>query len=141
MADALVALRRISKFLVAEELAEPYLIESDSKYALTVDGTFTWESVHSQGSKFEHEKTAKSSKSPPKGLLPTSNKDDDTEKTDLESTVLEDQPFQLNNLHMSIQRGAFVAIVGRVGSGKVSRRTCLLLHDAHRVLRVRSCKP
>lgn len=36
------------------------------------------------------------------------------------SSSSEEQPFQLKNLKLTIPKGAFVAIIGRVGSGKVS---------------------
>ena len=38
----------------------------------------------------------------------------------------EEKPFELIDLKLKISRGSFVAIVGRVGSGKV-RRSCIVL--------------
>ncbi|KAF8882127.1 P-loop containing nucleoside triphosphate hydrolase protein [Infundibulicybe gibba] len=86
LSDALVALGRISKFLTAEELADPYLIDYESKPAVEVDGAFAWETE----GKLEEPKFSKG------------------------------KPFELNNLKLSVEKGAFVAIVGRVGSGKSS---------------------
>ena len=40
----------------------------------------------------------------------------------------EDQPFELVDLKLKIPRGSFVAIVGRVGSGKV-RLVCTASHS------------
>ncbi|KAI0929440.1 hypothetical protein AcV7_005292 [Taiwanofungus camphoratus] len=45
-ADAVVALGRISKFLTAEELAVPYTIDPDSKFAIDVEGDFAWETAY-----------------------------------------------------------------------------------------------
>ncbi|KAF5390987.1 hypothetical protein D9757_004049 [Collybiopsis confluens] len=45
LSDALVALGRIGKFLTAEELAEPYVIDFERKHAVEVDGDFTWETA------------------------------------------------------------------------------------------------
>lgn len=47
--------------------------------------------------------------------LPTVNPDQPDS-----SSPPEEQPFQLQGLKLTVPKGAFVAIVGRVGSGKVS---------------------
>jgi ATP-binding cassette, subfamily C (CFTR/MRP), member 1 len=43
--DALVALRRISEFLTAEELADSMHIDFESKCGVEAEGDFTWETV------------------------------------------------------------------------------------------------
>lgn len=45
MAEVMVALARITKFLVADELVEPYLIDASTKNAISVDGDFVWETA------------------------------------------------------------------------------------------------
>ena len=45
LADSLVALGRISSFLTAEELGEPYRIDTAISNAIDVDGDFTWETA------------------------------------------------------------------------------------------------
>ena len=58
-ADAAVALGRIGSFLTAEELAEPYAIDKDSKHAIDVEGDFQWEAVPkagASGGKFQNGK-------------------------------------------------------------------------------------
>lgn len=130
-ADGAVALGRIASFLTAEELAEPYTIDQGSKHAVDVDGDFQWETTYggkNSGSKFEkgahksaqdkekrHSKSVKKDAAP---VLPTTN---DPEKgDDLDAPPKEEEkPFELKNLKMQVPRGSFVAIVGRVGSGKV----------------------
>ncbi|KAI0700341.1 multidrug resistance-associated ABC transporter [Cytidiella melzeri] len=129
-ADAAVALGRIGTFLTAEELAEPYVIYKDSKYAIDVDGDFQWETTSKAamaGSKFHHKKgeaaggkgkgpEKKSGKKDAEPVLPTSAPTATEEK----KIDKEEKPFELKGLNLKIPKGSFVAIVGRVGSGKSS---------------------
>lgn len=142
LSDATVALLRISKFLTAEELAEPYVIDYELKTAVDVDGDFTWETAGKpvdNGQKLEKgtdrkgdprakkldEKPAREKRERKRGskngkepVLPTTAKSDDaTEKE--EENKADEKPFELKNLKLQVPKGAFVAIVGRVGSGKV----------------------
>jgi ATP-binding cassette, subfamily C (CFTR/MRP), member 1 len=151
MSDALVALGRIGKFLVAEELAEPYAIDYTNQNALDVDGDFTWETVGkgivdpkfsiakdgAHGGDKKKEKKPKESKpvekkkkgffggkkAADKGpVLPTTVTDDQTQGADGAQAAEgadDEKPFELKNLKMHIPKGSFIAIVGRVGSGKV----------------------
>lgn len=132
LSDALVALGRISKFLNAEELAELYKIDYEMKHAVTIDADFTWETAgkleenkfaigtHGQGRKMGGGVTRKKgretkSKAKREAVLPT------VVQTALESSTKEpeEKPFELKGVKFNIPKGAFVAIVGRVGSGKV----------------------
>jgi hypothetical protein len=74
----------------------------------------------------------KSKKGTKKDILPTSTQDttsDDESKDEGEETkdskmkdepeTEDEKPFELNKLRMIVPKGAFVGIVGRVGSGKV----------------------
>ncbi|KLO19493.1 multidrug resistance-associated ABC transporter [Schizopora paradoxa] len=128
--DALVALRRIGTFLNAEELEEPYAIDDDMKWAVKANATFAWESVSStsdtspggkfsvEGDKEQSDKgKSKKDKKKEKPLLPTNEGETSTSKGGKES---EEKPFELRDLQLDVPRGAFVAIVGRVGSGKSS---------------------
>lgn len=147
LADASVALGRISSFLTAEELAEPYKIDPDNEFAIEVDGSFQWETAYKAnigGPKFDtgkgkhgHGKGAKDDKKEEKvttkparkgrffkrgkkgPALPTDGK----EKTDQKKKE-EEPPFELADLKLRIHKGSFVAIVGRVGSGKVCHSSC-----------------
>lgn len=145
---------RISSFLTAEELADPYKIDPNSEYAVQVDGSFQWETTPKAAAtgakgKFETGKGKhsgdtgakppqrdeskqamanvttgsarkgffrrgkKESKGP---VLPTTAPKGDGEK---EKSDEGEKPFELADLRLKIPRGAFVAVVGRVGSGKV----------------------
>ncbi|TFK67200.1 multidrug resistance-associated ABC transporter [Pluteus cervinus] len=138
ISDALVALGRISKFLLAEEMSEIYSIDYDRKFAVDVDGDFTWETVgRLEEPKFtgghggpknggKRGKPNKKGKKLKDGELPTSSKDiaegsdSPGSRTPGGSEKEEEKPFELKNLKFSVPRGSFVAIVGRVGSGKSS---------------------
>lgn len=143
IADSLVALNRISKFLTAEDMPEPYSLMPSGDYAVDIDGDFKWETTHKPGSYTG--KPRRKAKEKPKGarkpsdtgkiqglfhprkrtpdqLLPTNTTesrypDEKLEKRSIESDV--EKPFELTNIKLKIPKGAFVAIVGRVGSGKV----------------------
>ena len=141
-ADGVVALGRIGKFLTAEELTEAYTVNEESKYAVDVDGDFKWETAFkpsSQDPKPDHEKAKDGlakEKAAPKGrarkslgLFRKKEKGpvlsmttDDVPKEDIkgsEDQKDEEKPFELTDLKLQIPKGSFVAIVGRVGSGKV----------------------
>ena len=145
--DAVVALGRISKFLVAEELAEPYKTEPTSKYAVDVDGDFAWETVGKpddgpkvgmgkKGARLPSDKKPAGSKTVPEAtkkgralwrrrkssapVLPTTLSKEQLQKPTKGKS--DEKPFELKSVQLQIPKGAFVAIVGRVGSGKVGPR-------------------
>ncbi|KAG6863993.1 hypothetical protein C0991_001277, partial [Blastosporella zonata] len=131
LSDALVALGRISKFLTSEELADPYLIDYEQKTAVSVDGDFTWETA----GKLEENKFAvggKAGKGKPRKkadtakpkkeefVLPTTANLDSSATSTAEGSQEDEKPFELKDLKFTVPKGSFVAIVGRVGSGKSS---------------------
>ncbi|KDQ53927.1 hypothetical protein JAAARDRAFT_38897 [Jaapia argillacea MUCL 33604] len=140
MADASVALQRISKFLTAEELEEPYKVDWNSPDAVDVEeGDFRWETArgadtkagkfnvahgkHGKKEKKEKKKEERKGKKDKSGVLPSTTQDVDGEKAEEKEKAKakeEEKPFELKNVNMKIPKGSFVAIVGRVGSGKSS---------------------
>lgn len=126
LGDASVALDRISKFLLAEELEADYPIDSSSKFAVRLHGDFTWEASESSTTTNAQTQSAPAVKKvdlPEKsrGRVKTEqSKESDrpSSSSDLEEDGL--LPFQLNDIRIDIPKGKFVAIVGRVGSGKSS---------------------
>ncbi|KAJ6465868.1 multidrug resistance-associated ABC transporter [Mycena sanguinolenta] len=133
LSDAIVAFGRIGKFLTAEELPDPYLIEPERKNAVEVDASFAWETAGKlEGGKFAIGGKGKGKSKGPKGagpdkgkkggeLLPTSEKNTPAPSGTVTPMPREEEkPFELTNLKFSVPKGAFVAIVGKVGSGKSS---------------------
>ncbi|KAI1798260.1 multidrug resistance-associated ABC transporter [Ganoderma leucocontextum] len=142
--DALVALRRIGAFMRAEELSVPYEIDARADSAVDVDGDFTWETVRKDANainlaaKFGKDKKAmavekKGRKKGDDSLLPTAlntptgaspaRSAENVSAAGGSGEVKEkeqEKPFELKGIKLKIPKGSFVAIVGRVGSGKSS---------------------
>lgn len=135
-----MALRRISKYLIAEELVEPYSVEPESEYAVDVEGDFVWETSHgpktagkdqkgvtkgdsskSAGSQKKHKRKRGSNGDKKDSILLT------VSPVDEKVEDAEDKPFELKDLRFKVHKGAFVAIVGSVGSGKVSTSITLFI--------------
>jgi ATP-binding cassette subfamily C (CFTR/MRP) protein 1 len=134
LADAMVSFGRLCDFLTAEELTETYLIDHSQPLALHVDGDFEWEtSLKLQATSEDSDKTDELAKLPKesgrkaadkkkskegheKEALPFTTSDVTPDKEDKD----DEKPFALKDLRLDVQKGTFVAIVGRVGSGKVS---------------------
>ena len=130
---------------MAEELAEPYQIHETLPLAVQVNGDFTWETVLGEKKekgkaeeKSDKKKTndkaqsrwKKSKKKTGQDLLPSTIEDDKITGNDdsLSTEKEEEPPFSFKDLRFEVPKGAFVAIVGRVGCGKVRREvTCELL--------------
>ncbi|CAE6373370.1 unnamed protein product [Rhizoctonia solani] len=149
-ADAYVALGRISKFLTSEELQDEFEVQPGNKYAVDVRGTFTWERgggpqdpdlkngkkvdgvAETEVSKTDKEaaakkkaedKTKKSKEKEKKKrekerLAKKRQGIDPNDSSDEESHGPE--PFRLVDVDLQISHGAFVGIVGKIGSGKSS---------------------
>jgi ATPase subunit of ABC transporter with duplicated ATPase domains len=124
--DAYVALGRIGAFLTAEELGESYSVDAESKYAVQVDGDFSWEASLSEkeaatragsknGKQQDKSKAGRGGKNQTP-VLPTTSTSKEEENTDEQ----DEKPFELLGMKMKVPKGAFIAIVGRVGSGKSS---------------------
>lgn len=140
LTDAMVALGRIGTFLTAEELDEPYKIQDDIKLAVEVDGDFAWETVLSVTGKGAESKfaalgagkggaAANRWSKRKSNLLPATTADvnpGDEKPKEKEKDEEEKKPFELNNLQFRVPKGAFVGIVGRVGSGKSSLLQALI---------------
>jgi hypothetical protein len=104
------------------------------KNAVTIDGDFTWETagkleggkfaVGAQESRLGGGKAVRKGKGPngkSEAVLPTIVPAEKVRGTETEdsSKRAEEKPFELRDVKFSVPKGAFVAIVGRVGSGKV----------------------
>ena len=120
-------LGRISKFLQLEELLEPYLLDYGMKHAVKVDGDFSWEVAGSKirGNGFFGKDGKKRPDAKPKLEKQKSSKSKElvlptvAPKIEKEKEEEEEKLFELRDLKFSVPKDSFVAIVGRVGSGKV----------------------
>jgi ATP-binding cassette, subfamily C (CFTR/MRP), member 1 len=100
--DASNAFERLSKVFAAEVMKEePFSVNSELQFAVEVDhATFEWELSAKPQEAEQLEKKISDS--------------------DLNHSI-SDSPFQVRDLCMNIPRGILVAIIGRVGSGKVGQ--------------------
>lgn len=107
ISDAKSALTRLTKLFHAEVIDGPsFIIDPTQIMALRIENaTFEWESFPSSKSKTkERRRKAEAKDEPPEY-----------------STTDTSRPFQLVEINMTVPRGSLVAVVGRVGSGKVCR--------------------
>ncbi|EJD44567.1 ATP-dependent bile acid permease [Auricularia subglabra TFB-10046 SS5] len=129
--DGYVSLQRIAKMLMADELEDVYSIigagktaDEDEKTvdddkappAVSVHGSFTWETggklnPHAGGPPGAKKKPTAEEAAEDEKLSKAERK----EKADKGPA-----PFELKDVDLTIPKGAFVAIVGRVASGKSS---------------------
>lgn len=109
--DAWVSLGRVEEYLLAEEEQAKIEVNPSLKEAVVLqDASFTWETVK----KPDAEKDAKAG-----GASPTEKEKVAQAKLDAEK-VIDEAPFQLDGLNMSIARNELIAVVGPVGCGKTS---------------------
>ncbi|KAF9262693.1 multidrug resistance-associated ABC transporter [Marasmius fiardii PR-910] len=146
LSEFIVAVRRISAFLTAEELPEPPLVDFDSKDAIRVqNASFTWDAVvgledqlDKKGKEGDSElakankkeakkKQEKKGKTPQEdSTLPTTKDDVPAPETFEGEDAAAQEPFKLKNINMTVPKGRFVAIVGQIGSGKSSILNALI---------------
>lgn len=129
--DSYVALGRIGAFLTAEELGEAYTIDTNSKWAVKIKGMFAWETVEplsekekNLAKKVEAAARKKGKKGKKGDVLPTAASSVSTSGVATPKSAAdkekEEKPFELKDVNIRVPKGSFVAIVGRVGSGKSS---------------------
>ncbi|KDQ09674.1 hypothetical protein BOTBODRAFT_137615 [Botryobasidium botryosum FD-172 SS1] len=116
--DAYIGLGRISKLLTAEEMEGDYPIEKDSKFAVRLHGDFTWEETAAPTTVEASSRTKLSTKVTP-GAAGEAGQNEKVDPHDEKGTD-GPAPFSFQGLHVEIPKGKFVAIVGRIGSGKSS---------------------
>lgn len=127
--DAHVAIIRISKCLLAEELPKELQIDENADYALRANGDFTFETAGvpkfdvkdikrgrdrkaEKEERIAREKRIQEARARKKQGLPAIVEEAAAEDPDKE------KPFTLTNIDLAVPRGSFVVVVGRVGSGK-----------------------
>jgi len=102
--DARNALQRLSKVFHAEVMKDvPFIVDPQQDLALQVKGTtFEWE-MTSASQEAQEMKESKKLRKSSVDLFPPEP----------------EPPFQVQNISMTVPRQSLVALVGRVGSGKV----------------------
>ncbi|KAH8086808.1 multidrug resistance-associated ABC transporter [Filobasidium floriforme] len=139
LTDAWVALTRLSDIFLAEEYSGSGHIESNphSDAAVTVHGDFTFESSEPSSNSSQNEtagRDRKAEKEEKKRKAVAERVAKAQEKQSLPLVAeeeLEDvasirPPFMLRNINLSIPRGAFVCVIGRIGSGKSALMAALI---------------
>ncbi|KAM0755919.1 ATP-dependent bile acid permease [Meredithblackwellia eburnea MCA 4105] len=130
--DAFVALKRVTRALLAEELDNELIVNPAAKFAVRATGNFAWETSGPQQSmmaslradarqekkaKAEAKKKAKeANKAAKKGQKPAEEEKKKEEKP----------PFELRDIDLKLGRGELICIVGSVGSGKSSLLQALI---------------
>lgn len=106
--DGAVAAKRIQKFLQAEELAFFPSTDEQSQYGIIVEAScFTYETI-------------------PKATVDGASSPTTENKAKDSGPFVAAEPFKLRDLNLKIPRGALVAVVGPVGSGKSSLLSALV---------------
>lgn len=130
LVDSNISMKRLEKFLSAEEIDQSYIKQDytlSNPTALKIsNGNFSWKSTE----KKTPEATTKIKilqKDSNTALELTSNMPPNDQLKDLSETLPDSasqneggKAFRLQEINLEIQKGAFVAIIGDVGSGKSS---------------------
>lgn len=135
LTDAHVAVVRISKCLLSEELPRELQIDESAEYAVEIKGDFSFETAgppkfdpkkQQRGRDRKAEKAEKDAREKKikearerrkKGLPPIV---EEAEKKD------EEEPFALRKIDLKIPRGSLTVVVGRIGAGKSALLSSLI---------------
>lgn len=126
--DAYIALKRIQTFLLAEDSSPIPPPEPSHEYALSMDNAcFAWDQLPSDTESIDTLVPAQSNLSDASGEVKTTTGSVDGEESE---TIA-----YLDKINLKIPRGALVAVVGPVGSGKSSLLQAMIgnmtLTDGH----------
>jgi ATP-binding cassette subfamily C (CFTR/MRP) protein 1 len=115
IADAQVAVSRLSKLLSAEDRSDAYTIRSEQQNAIEAIGDFTFESNCDDagnkpgGEESGNKRSSIDPKTPTAMVAPPAR-----------------LPFRLHDIKLDIPKGSFVCIMGRIASGKSALLQALL---------------
>ncbi|KAK4702568.1 hypothetical protein P7C70_g3660, partial [Phenoliferia sp. Uapishka_3] len=128
--DAYVALQRVTRALLAEELDDEMQVDLNAPDAIRATGDFAWETAGPQESMMAAGKGAFGDRSDKaadkkKAKEAAKNKKKGVVEPEVEQ-VNEKAPFELSGIDITIPRGALVCVVGSVGSGKSSLLQALI---------------
>ncbi|KAL8287275.1 hypothetical protein RQP46_003727 [Phenoliferia psychrophenolica] len=131
--DAYIALKRVTRALLAEELEDGMVVDLNAPDAIRARGDFAWETSGPQESMIAGGKDVDAKKD--KAALKKAAKEASKRKKNgiSETPAVEEKeksnekaPFELRGIDMVVPRGALVCIVGSVGSGKSSLLQALI---------------
>ena len=105
-ADAINALERLTGLFHAK-------VRQGAAFVVDIDQT---PALHAQNATFQWEMAWKDDMPPSKDRL---GDDDGSDKSESDYSEPTEVPFRVMNVNLDVPRGCLVAIVGRVGSGKV----------------------
>lgn len=122
ISDAHVAIHRISRILTAEERNHELINDPTSRFAVEVVGDFAYETVvppdgHASVNRLMS-KNAGSLRRGDAGSNVSKTASQTERSTLVNDNIQQEQPFALNDIDLHIPKGAFVAILGSIGSGK-----------------------
>lgn len=116
--------------LIASEIDNPIPIRPEAEYGIFAQGDYKWETAEKPGASAGMgtvgrdrgaAKRKKKEEKEAKRLAKKSKKNGDSGASTPPDVEIEAaKPFELNNIDLKVPRGAFVVVVGRVGSGKSS---------------------
>lgn len=127
VSDAHVAVVRIGKLLLADELANDLQVDPNAKYAIRAEGDFTFETSKppdEKGSKLTFGRDRAAAKEKKVAAIKRKKENKERKKQGLAPLEEEKAPvddgklFELRNIKLEIPRGSLVCVVGRIGSGK-----------------------
>lgn len=139
LTDAWVALTRLSEIFLAEEYSGSGHIKSNphSDAAVILHGDFTFDSSEpfsnsSQNETAGRDRKAEKEEKKRKAVAERVAKAQEKQslplvaEEELEDVASIRPPFMLRNINLSIPRGAFVCVIGRIGSGKSALMAALI---------------
>ena len=145
--DAQNAMVRLTKVFHAPLVeGEPFDINPDQKFAVEVRGaTFEWEEgASAREARKENESKAGKGKGHGRRGPPAPQATPGQEKAEDAKDAKDTAPFQVVGIDLMIPRGALVAVVGSVGSGKVRTLVPGVLFcvaEARRALVISTARP
>lgn len=122
IADATNATNRLYGVFEAELLEDTHLVDPDLDVAIDVKGSsFTWDAPPpEEEAQKKKKRLSYSKKSKQRSASAPASSHGHGADTAADAKAPEDRIFKVTDITMSIPRGALVAIVGPVGSGKTS---------------------
>ncbi|KAL8810833.1 MAG: hypothetical protein Q9223_002066 [Gallowayella weberi] len=125
--DAWASIGRIQEFLLAEEQADDFIWDMESKNAVVIEkADFTWERTVTQdpekdGPQTQNQsKAAKKANKTEKAAVKAGKLNLEADGADSASTLTNTEPFKLRGVNFTLGRKELVAVIGGVGSGKSS---------------------